>query len=96
MHILSTTAYIKCIYVLIIAGSSCSKHCKLKEVVSQGFGKSSGRQETRPQSHKKFFILNSTMDFFLLLNVKMQTFVGTLTFMSIKISILGLSEPVKS
>ena len=39
-------------------------------------------------------MLNSTEhDFFLLINVKMPTPVGILTFMSGKISILDLSEP---
>ena len=33
------------------------------------------------------------MDFFLLINVKMPTIVGILTFLSMKNSILGLSEP---
>ena len=36
-----------------------------------------------------------SMKFFLLLNVKMPTVVGILTFMSGKISILGLAEPKK-
>ena len=36
-----------------------------------------------------------SMEFFLLINVKMPTVVGILTFMSGKNSILGLSEPVK-
>ena len=36
------------------------------------------------------------MKFFLLINVKMPTIVGILTFMSGKSSILGLSEPKKS
>ena len=35
------------------------------------------------------------MKFFLLINVKMPTIVGILTFMSGKNSILGLSEPEK-
>ena len=35
------------------------------------------------------------MKFFLLINVKMPTIVGILTFMSRKNSILGLSEPEK-
>ena len=37
-----------------------------------------------------------SMKFFLLINVKMPTTVGILTFMSGKNSILGLSEPKKS
>ena len=37
-----------------------------------------------------------SMEFFLLINVKMPTIVGILTFMSGKNSILGLSEPKKS
>ena len=41
-------------------------------------------------------MLSSTeYEFFLLVNVKMPTIVGTLTFMSGKNSILGLSEPTK-
>ena len=36
-----------------------------------------------------------SMKFFLLINVKMPTFVGILTFMSRKNSILGLCEPKK-
>ena len=36
------------------------------------------------------------MKFFLLINVKMPTTVGILTFMSGKNSILGLSEPKKA
>ena len=35
------------------------------------------------------------MSFFLLINVKMPTIVGILTFMSRKNNILGLSEPKK-
>ena len=37
-----------------------------------------------------------SINFFLLINVKMPTTVGILTFMSRKNSILGLSEPEKS
>ena len=37
-----------------------------------------------------------SMKFFLLMNVKMPTNVGSLTFMSRKNSILGLSEPENS
>ena len=41
-----------------------------------------------------FFMLNSTQhEIFLLINVKMPTIVGILTFMSGKNNILGLSEP---
>ena len=36
------------------------------------------------------------MKFFLLINVKMPTVVGILTFMNRKNSILGLSEPKKA
>ena len=36
-----------------------------------------------------------SMKFFLLINVKMPTIVGILTFMSGKNSILGISEPKK-
>ena len=34
-----------------------------------------------------------SMEFFMLINVKMPTVVGILTFMSMKNSIIGLSEP---
>ena len=45
-----------------------------------------------PEVIKLFSVLNSTEhDFFLLINVKMPTFVGILTVMSGKNSILGLS-----
>ena len=46
----------------------------------------------------KFFscLTQLSMKFFLLINVKMPTIVGILTFMSGKNSILGLSEPKKS
>ena len=37
-----------------------------------------------------------SMKFFLLINVKMPTIVGILTFMSRKNSIIGLSEPGNS
>ena len=37
-----------------------------------------------------------SMKFFFLITVKMSTFVGILTFMSRKNSILGLSEPEKA
>ena len=37
-----------------------------------------------------------SMEFFLLINVKMPTIVGILTFMSMKNSIPGLSEPKKA
>ena len=48
------------------------------------------------QGYKTVFMLNSTEhEIFLLINVKMPTIVGTLTFMSRKKSILGLSEPNK-
>ena len=46
-----------------------------------------------PQCYKKTFML---LKFFLLINVKMPTIVGILTFMSRKNSILGLSEPENS
>ena len=50
----------------------------------------------RPRGYKTFFMLNSTeYEIFLLINVKMSTIVGILTFMSGKNSILGLSEPKK-
>ena len=49
-----------------------------------------------PRGYITFSMLNSTLKFFLLINVKMQTIVGILTFMSGKNSILGLSEPRNS
>ena len=49
------------------------------------------------RGYKKSFMLTQlSMIFFLLINVKMPTIVGILTFMSKKNSILGLSEPEKS
>ena len=53
--------------------------------------------ETWPRGYKTVFMLNThlSMKFFLLINVKMPTIVGILTFMSGKTSILGLSEPKK-
>ena len=51
---------------------------------------------TWPRGYKTFFMLNSTEhEFFLLINVKMPTIVGILTFINGKSSILGLSEPKK-
>ena len=50
-----------------------------------------------PRVYKRRIILNSAKhEFFLLINVKMPTIVGILTFMSRKNSILGLSEPENS
>ena len=45
----------------------------------------------------KLFLCSTqlSMDFFLLINVKMPTIVGILTFISRKNSIIGLSEPEK-
>ena len=46
---------------------------------------------------KLFFMFNSTVhEIFLLINVKMPTTVGILTYLSVKNSILGLSEPKKA
>ena len=41
-------------------------------------------------------LISTEHDFFLLINVKMPTLVGILTFMSRKNSILGLSEPKRA
>ena len=50
-----------------------------------------------PEIIKPFSCLTqSSMKFFLLINVKMPTIVCILTFMSMKNSIHGLSEPEKS
>ena len=50
--------------------------------------------EIRPQGLKTFSCSTQlSMKFFLLINVKMPTIVGLLTFMSMKNSILGLSDP---
>ena len=43
----------------------------------------------------KLFSCSPSMEFFLLINIKMPTIVGILTFMSRKNSILGLYEPEK-
>ena len=51
----------------------------------------------RPRGYKTVFVLTQlSINFFLLISVKMPTIVGILTFMSRKNNILGLSEPKKS
>ena len=50
--------------------------------------------ETKPRSYEKLLLFLLSI-FFLLINVKMLTIVGILTFMCRKHSILGLSEPDK-
>ena len=53
--------------------------------------------EFRPEVIKLFSCSTQlSMIFFLLINVKMPTIVGILTFTSGKISILDLSEPKKA
>ena len=47
---------------------------------------------TMPRSYKKFSCSNQ-LKFFLVINVKMPTTSGILTFLNRKNSILGLSEP---
>ena len=50
-----------------------------------------------PEVIKKFSCSTQlSRNFFLLINVKMPTIVGILTFMSGKNSLLGLSEPKKA
>ena len=57
----------------------------------------SSSQDQAPEVIKLFSCSTQlSMKFFLLLNVKMPTIVGILTFMSGKNSILGLSEPKKA
>ena len=52
--------------------------------------------KVRPQAYKKISCLTQlSMNFFLLINVKMLTIVGILTFMSRKNNIIALSDPVK-
>ena len=54
-------------------------------------------QANRPQGYKTFSCSTQlSMKFFLLINVKMPTIVGVLTFMNRKNSILALSESEKS
>ena len=48
---------------------------------------------TWPRGYRKIVLNLAEHDFFLLINVKMPTIVGILTFVSGKNSILGLSEP---
>ena len=51
----------------------------------------------RPRGYKLFLCSTQlSMKFFLLINVRMPTIVGILTFMSSKNSIISLSEPHKS
>ena len=45
--------------------------------------------------YKKILLNSAEHEIFLLINVKMPTIVGILTFMSKKNSIIGLSEPEK-
>ena len=52
--------------------------------------------ETRPRAYIFSCSARLSMTFFLLINVKMPTVVGILTFMSRKNSILCLSEPEKA
>ena len=55
-----------------------------------------GFKAVRPEDIKLFSCSTQlSMTFVLLINVKMPTIVGILTFMSGKNSILGLSEPKK-
>ena len=50
-----------------------------------------------PQSNKSNFMFNSAEhEIFVLINIKMPTAVGILTFMSMKNSILCLSQPEKT
>ena len=50
-----------------------------------------------PEVIKLFFMVNSVEhEIFMLINVKMPTIVGILTFMSMKNSIPGLSDPKKA
>ena len=48
------------------------------------------RSKTWAKGYKKFHAIS---EFFLIINVKMPTIVGTFTFMSRKNRFLGLSEP---
>ena len=54
-------------------------------------------ESLRSRGYNNISMLNSAEhEFFLLINVKMRTTVGILTFMTRKNNILGLSEPEKS
>ena len=52
--------------------------------------------KTGPVIIKNILLNSAEHEFFLLINVKMQTFVGILTFVSMKSSNTGLSVPVKT
>ena len=55
------------------------------------------QEQSGPQVIKLFTCSTQlSMKFFLLINIKMPTIVGILTFLSGKNSILGLSEPKKA
>ena len=57
----------------------------------------SPQEQSDPEVIKLFsYSTQPTMKFFLLINVKMPTNVGILTFMSMKNSIISLSEPEKA
>ena len=66
-------------------------------ILDIGTGRSAtSTKHGQARAYKTFFMLNSIEhEIFLLLNVKMPTVVGILTFMSGKNSILCLSEPKK-
>ena len=71
---------------------------KLKIDVSKPFFEIRGYFEISVPKIIKLFSCSAqlSMKFFLLINVKMPTTVGILTFMSGKNSIIGLSEPRKA
>ena len=58
---------------------------------------SSLREANKPQGYKKIACSTQlSMNFFLLINVKMPTIVGTLTFCVEEKNLFGLYEPEKS
>ena len=93
-----------CLFCILLSSSHTQSFCSrvaeqiMVTVNNLGGGNSAIFIATWPRGYKIFlFMLNSTEhEIFLLINVKMPTTVGILTFMSGKNSILCLSEPIKS
>ena len=92
---------IACIIWTKVPKFSFKGHANNKRVRRRSMARSSkipGNRGTTPGSEViKLFSCSTqlSMKFFLLINVKMPTIVGILTFMSRKNSILSLSEPEK-
>ena len=73
------------------------KHLTLNRLAYEALSRLRYKRDPGPEVIKLFSCSTQlSMEFFLLIKVKMPTIVGILTFMSGKNSILGLSESEKS